>query len=147
MVVGMGERVKRITSEVSKYDRRLFAVRGANGMIRILRQADRLEASDFNLSVPDLARLNPQLVLCITDTWRPDGTPVDWGLEPIMAMIRGKDSWSSGYSYQGMCKRREDEEADKKRIRKNELRAAAADARQDFAKATNDINTAGMGRL
>ena len=113
-------------------------------MIRILRKADRLEASDYHQSEPELAHLNPQFILALTDTWKLNGQPVDWGLEPIMSQLRSMDRWSDSEQFNQMIKRREENEADQSRQKRNELRALAADSRRDFAKATNEINTAGL---
>lgn len=113
-------------------------------MIRILRKGDRLEASDYNQKEPELAGLNPQLILSLTHDWKPSGRPVNWGVEPVLEMLRSMDSWTDPRMFSRMVERRERMEVDSERSKRNEIRARAADMRSDFARATNDINTAGL---
>lgn len=137
----MDERLRQINRTVKAYDPTLLATRRANGMIMVLRRGDRLAASDFNQSEPELTHLNPQFILALTDTWKVDGIPVNRGLEPLLQELRSRDGWNDPNIYRDLKKRREQKEEDQARARKNEFRAIAADARKDFAKATNDINT------
>lgn len=113
-------------------------------MIRILRKGDRLEASDFNQSEPEIADLNPQLILSLTHDWKPSGQPVEWGIEPVLERLRSMDSWTDPSMFTRMVSKRERMESDKARSKSNEIRARASDMRQEFARATNDFNTAGM---
>jgi len=142
----MSGRVKRITEVVKQYDRRLFA-NEALGKVMIMRQADRVEASDYNQSAPDIARLNPQLVFALTHNWNVHGSPVEWGLEPIMAQLRSMDGWSDPGMFKDMVKKRERDEADKQRSNRNDIRARAADMRTEFARSTNDINTGSLNKV
>lgn len=132
-------RVIRVNQEVRKYDRDLFAYRGGNGAILILRKANRLDASDYNQSLPNLASLNPQLVLALTDNWRVDGVPCDQGLEPIMDRIKFMDLWSKEGVLEKLRKNREAEEDNRKRTFRNNVGAMAADMRSEFARATNNL--------
>lgn len=142
----MSGRVRRINEVVSQYDRKLFA-QAAGEKVLILRRGDRLEASDFNQSAPDLARLNPQLVLALTHNWKVDGKPVEWGLEPLMHQLKSMDSWADPDMYRNMVKKRERDQAEEERALKNDIRARAADMRKEFARATNDVNTASLEKL
>jgi GTPase involved in cell partitioning and DNA repair len=137
----MDWQVTRINQEVKRYDKTLFAHRNMNNTILILRKADRLEASDYNQIEPNLASLNPQLILALTDNWKANGKNCDRGIEPVMQMIRSMDTWSKEDQLPIMRKKREEEEEQKKRSFRNNVGALAADIRKDFAKATNDIST------
>lgn len=139
----MDQRLSRITQEVRRYDRRLFGFRASNGMIQILREAEKLDASD----APDevvVSNPHPQFILALTHDWTLQGKPVEWGLEPIMTKLRSMDSWLEDKILDKMRKRREQEAEDSKRVEKNNIRAMAADVRKDFAKATNEINVASL---
>jgi hypothetical protein len=86
-----------------------------------------------------ILRPNPQFILALTDNWKLDGNPVDWGVEPLGRMLRSMDAWNNDSYFSEMVKRREMEEEDRNRMRMNEFRAIAADSRRDFAKATNEF--------
>ncbi len=135
----MDWKVLRVNQEIKKHDPTLFAYRTAKGAILILRKADRLAASDYNQTLPELSSLNPQLVLALTDTWRPDGNPVDMGLELILDQLKSMDMWNQWNILERVSKNRETEEDNRKRSFKNNVGALAADMRHDFAKATNDV--------
>lgn len=143
----MFTRVSRINEVVKKYDRRLYAIQIPQGMIQIHRQADRMEASDFNQEIPETAHLFPQFIFALTDTWKLQGQPVDWGIEPIRQKLRQLDSWRDDSHYARIVENRDRIARDKDRMHKNELRATALDMRRDFAKATNDINTSSLAKI
>ena len=142
----MSGRVRRITEVIRQHDQKLFA-HASGERVLILRKGDRLAASDYNQSTPDLARLNPQLVLALTHNWKVDGQPVEWGLDPLMRQLQSMDSWADPDMFRNMVKKRERDSADKERSGQNEFRARAADMRSEFARATNDINTASLAKL
>jgi hypothetical protein len=136
-------RVSKITYEVRKYDRKLFAIRVSNGMIQIVREAEHRGASD--IAGDDVSHIqHPQFILALTDDWTLQGNPVEWGLEPIMAKLNKMDSWKQEKILDKMRAAREREEEVKKQSNRNEIRARAADLRREFAKVTDDINTASL---
>lgn len=143
----MDERVRRLSDLVQGYDRDLYAFRASNGMLQIHRKANRLEASDYNQEEPQLAHLNPQFILALTDTWTLDGQPVEWGLEPLMCKLKEMDSWRSDTEIKGLRRKRERAKEIQANSKRNESRAMAADLRRDFAKATNEINTSTLEKV
>ncbi len=143
----MDWRTIRINQEIRKLDRRLSASRTPKGTIMILREPDRLAASDYNQINTDGTVHFSQFILALTDTWNLRGKAVDRGIEPILEQLRGMDSWTTSGIYEDMRKRRERNEADQERIQNNEIRARASDMRRDFAKATNDINTSTLEKV
>jgi hypothetical protein len=136
----MGWRIKRLTQELQKHDRCLFAQETSNGMVQVWRKADRWGAADLLREETGFSQ-PLQFITALTDNWKLDGIPVDHGIDPLMFRIRQMDSWQQGTQLEAMRKRRDSEDEDRKRQRNNENRAIAADLRKDFAKATNDINT------
>lgn len=137
----MDWRVKRITEELKKHDRNLFAMRTNTGMVQVWRKAERWAAAENLYGEFDRSSNPMNFITALTDNWKLDGEPVDRGIEPLMHMLRNMDSWTRGSQLDQMRKRREKEKEDLDRQKRNEIRALAADSRKDFAKATNDINT------
>lgn len=130
---------KRIERAVKAYDPKLYVLKTPKGMLQVYREPEKslgLFKPDASGSIP-----TPMLVICLTHNWKLDGTPVSWGIEPIMQQLRSMDSWGDSVSFEQMRERRERAERDEARQRTNEFRAIAADMRRDFARATNDINT------
>jgi len=139
----MSWRLTRYTQELKKHDPCLFAVESAPGAVQVWRKAGKWEASE--LFPEESGQSQPiQFITALTDTWKPDGIPVDRGIEPLMFKIRQMDTWNRGPELEAMRNRREKEKEDKKRQNKNEIMARAADLRKDFAKAVNDINTSSL---
>ncbi len=112
-------------------------------MIQIHRHGERLSDCDFD---PEFGPSGPAsyFICALTDNWTLQGKPVDWGIDPVMNRIRDMDLWGSNHSLDKMRERREKLKADKDNSQRNETRAIAADMRKDFARATNDINTASL---
>lgn len=125
--------VGRYTKIVRKHDRALYAV-DAGSCLQIHRKADSIHQTFFS------SPMN-QYVLSLTDNWKPDGNPVEWGEVPLLEMLSSMDTWRSSTDLGELRQRRERDEELRKNSIKNEIRARAADLRKDFARATNDINT------
>lgn len=124
---------------VKRYDRKLYVIKTHQSMHQIWREGDRPDCATDSLDGDYVLRPNPQFILPLTDDWTLKGKPVEWGKEPLRAMLRSMDSWSDDSHYQKMVKRRDEMKADTERQRKNDYRAKALDLRKDFAKLTNDI--------
>lgn len=141
----MDWRIKRITQELQKHDKSLFAVK-TNLMTQVWRKAEKWSASDVD---PDEAdSFNPtQFILALTDNWNLDGTSVEWGLDPIMKRIQEMDLWTKDSYLDGMRKEREKNKAMRDRALKNEMKARAYDMRKEFAQATNEINTSTLEKV
>lgn len=140
-------RTHRVTTLVKRYDPKLYAFEASNGMLQILREADRLAASDYFQHEPGDSRPFPQFILALTDDWSLQGNPVEWGLEPIAAKIREMDSWHREDFYRRMVKHRERVQEMKDKARRNKFRDIATEMRREFAKTCNDINTATLEKV
>lgn len=140
----MSEALRRLNRRLKAYDRSLFAIKASNGMMQIYRRPDRIELCDYVPSYSSEAAIQAQFILALTDSWTLQGSPVEWGIEPVMKMLQSMDSWRDDTQLDQLKKNREQARENKERTLKNELRARAADMRRDFAKATNDINTSNL---
>jgi len=130
-------KVSQLTRVLRSYDRHLYAVKLPNGLVQVRRKAERQEQTAFGL-IDAPTMISDHLILSLTDDWKPNGNPVDRGIEPVMEMIRGMDAWHDDSYFGRMLDRRDAEKNDRDRQQKNHIRAIAADGRKDFAKATND---------
>lgn len=129
-------RAERLTQVVRQYDKSLYVKRNP--------VAERLEVwrQDIPRDLFGLAlsrRDSDQMVLTITDDWTIKGSPVDWGIEPILWKLKSMDSWRDDSYFDKMVKDRDKVDELKQRRMRNEIRAGAADIRKEIAKATNDI--------
>lgn len=137
----MDWRVRRISKELKKYDKKLYAIRTREGMIQIFREGQRIQDSCYDEQSVDsyILRPFPQFILALTHNWRVTGRPVDWGIEPLMKQMMSMDTWKEDRMYEKLCENREREVEIKKQSEKNEMRALIADSREDFKKAANDL--------
>lgn len=131
----MWGRAQRISEVVKRYDSALYAVAAPKG-IQVHRRLEKYVAPTADVNGSSTQSL---FILALTDTWHLSGTPVDWGVEPLMLELRSRDQWNQDRAFDEMIRRREAMEADRIRGRKNQFRAVAADMRREFAEATNDI--------
>lgn len=143
----MGARVQRINRELQWYDRELFASELAPGNVRIYRKARRWDCHAWGGAVLKISRVQPLLVLSLTDNWSMNGNPVEWGLEPIMDRLKEIDDWRNPRRHEELEKKEQRRDEIKKQSQRNELKATAYDLRREFAKATNDINTATVEKI
>lgn len=138
----------RINQEIKKHDAKLFVFRDPVTDSRyICREPDRLEASDYNQYLSDGSELRTQFILGFTSDWTMRGSSVEWGIEPVMQRLLEMDSWRDDSMGDSLRKERERKKEDRARMRRNDIRATAADLRKEFAKATNDVNTSSLDKI
>lgn len=139
-------RARKITKELQKYDRLLYA-KDDGKAIRIFRVGKEFREEKFNnTSFLNLVR-NDHLVMSLTDTWGVRGHRVDWGIEPIMARIKALDLWNSDNLSEEFFKNEEIEEKSKERQMRNNIESFLYEFKSQFAKATDGINTSTLDKL
>lgn len=79
------------------------------------------------------------MVLVLTDDWTDLGTPVEWGIEPVLNRIKAMDLWRDDQKINRLQAEQERKEQDRKRMQRNEMMAVASELRKDFARATDDV--------
>lgn len=138
-------RVKSLTRALKEHDRDLFAERAPNGRIDVYRKC--YEWDNYSYEGKSLRVLvkRPHIIISLTEDWRPESTPVNWGIEPVLLKLKMSDGWNRDI-YSMLLANRERDEKTRARSRQNEFRALAADARRDFAKATNDFNVSTLDK-
>lgn len=132
------DRASRLTEVVRHYDRSLYVVKSGE-MLQLWRR----EYPVDKLGIPTSSRPEEHFILALTSDWTLKGTPVDWGIEPLMNRIKDMDAWRDDTYYEKMMDDREQEDKLKKRRFKNNMRALAYDSRRDIAKASDDIRFGG----
>ena len=144
----MDAKLRQISKLLKRYDSDLFPKRFLDGSMGIMRK--RKSYSRYRLQTGStLWFINywDDLVIPVTDNWLESGRPVDQGIEPIYWQLLKTDSWRDDGDYDRFCNQRERKKQDRERHWRNEVRALAADCRQDFARATNDINTSTLEKV
>lgn len=142
----MAHRAKRITDAIQALDYELYA-KDDGVAIRIYRKCKELrsEALTPDVQVLNVVR-NDHLVMSLTDTWGVKGKRVDWGIEPILARIKALDLWNSNNMATEFFAQEEQDAKSKERKLRNSTEDFLYDFKDQFAKATNDINTSGFSK-
>ncbi len=142
----MDWKVTRLTQELKKHDRTLFAKKTESEMVQVWRRAEKWSAAD--LFYEQTSSSNPmQFILALTHDWSLQGKSVDWGIDPVMTKIQEMDLWSKESFLSDLRKERERAKDVREQSKRNEIRARAADMRKDFAQATNEINTSTLEKV
>lgn len=122
------DKAKTLTVYLKRYDSELFAVCNKPPRIDVYRQnRDKLSP--------------PHLIFSLTDTWTPEGTPVDWGVEPVIARLRAIDLWNSGITADQIIEEHQKAKESEAKDFRNNVESFLLDFRRQFAKATDGINT------
>lgn len=118
---------------VKEIDPKLFAITHKAGRIDIYRRSE-------------TGANPPHLIFCLTEDWSPRTEPVPWGAMPIRERLRAIDVWTRGEKeYFDEFEKQDIKVAEtKERDFRNTTEAFLKDFRRQFAKATDDINTANM---
>lgn len=135
----------QITRAIQGYDPKLYAVKGYEDRIDILRKGYRYETYDVDGVLLTVPVEEPHRVISLTDTWGALGKPVEWGIEPILAKIQACDLWKRDVGGEVIANREKQKE-DQDRKRKNDIEGFLIDNRRMFAKAFDGINTSSLDK-
>ena len=91
----MIRREQRLNQIVKQYDPYLFIMRGSDEKLYLHRNVVRWDSYDVDGSVLHCSRLDPVMIMALTDTWTPQGKSVDWGIEPLLMRLKEIDSHRS----------------------------------------------------
>ena len=130
----MFHRLAEINRVIKAYDRLLFAGEAKLGRIDIMRK------SQFDVTPP-------HYLFSLTDNWRANGMPRDWGLEVILNRLKAHDLWRDDTFVERWIAQHEKDEESKERDRRNSIEAFFYDFRSQFKKTFSDVNTANMKKL
>jgi hypothetical protein len=134
-------RLDWITRGIRHYDRELYAGLSLHGVPCIFRRTKTVERHEVDECVIFKIIDQPHFVFALTDTWTIKGTPVDWGLEPILARLKECDLHK-----RDIAKEIEEQDAKveqaKSRALRNDAEAFFSDERRRMAKSWNDLNLA-----
>lgn len=132
-------RAVTLTRHLKQYDRDLFASLEVHP-----------ELSDKVIYVcrHNAARPHePYFIFALTDDWTAKGKPRDWGIEVVMNRIRAIDLWKNETVVDRLMKDYTKQAESDDRAMRNSMESFLYEFRRDFAKATNHINTANLGKL
>lgn len=140
-------REKSLTQKLKAYDRELLVRRNEKGILCVYRKSNMFDRFDFRGKKLYVSRSFDQYIMALTDNWNTLGTPVDWGIEPLLCRIKAMDLWANPQISAELITSYEKAEETKKRDLGNNVESFLRDFRRQFAKATNDINTSTLNKL
>lgn len=131
-------RAERVTEYIKQHDRKLFCAPNAAGTLCIWRKVDRLETYDVDGLSITFALPDQHLVTYLTDTWTQKGTPVEWGLLPIMDRIREIDLWANEKMVHNLIKDYEKKAEEDRKARNDKHEEFSEILRDDFKHSFGD---------
>ncbi len=142
----MWERKDLITEKIKGYDRELYCDRSPQGPLVIYRKGHRYEPMEVNGVTIHYQIPSPHYVFALTDTWVVTGTPVEWGIEPILARLKAMDLWRDHNIIEEHTENYYKGEESKARDQRNSIESFLYEFRSQFARATNGINTSSLDK-
>lgn len=126
-------RAYKITKELKKHKSDLFCKLGDDQKLHIYQE-----------------RFPEDIYVCsLTDNWNKNGEPCDWGILPIINKLKAHDMASDGgVEFWNMIVKDYEKNAEsKRRDFDNSVESFLYEFRPQFARATNDVNTACLAKL
>ena len=139
-------RAQRITNALKAHDYKLYCDKNKEGTLCVYRKSLKFDAYQIDDKVVIDVRPSPHFIFALTDNWKTNGVPQDWGIEPIMTRIREIDGWNRDVAGELIKQYEKDERAADREV-DNNIEAFVKDYRRTFAKATDHINTANMTKI
>lgn len=131
--------ITRLTRELRKFDRDLFARRDGE-FVNVYRWRKFYQRHDLEggtaLFVVDR---QPGYIMSLTSNWSLTGKPVAWGIEPIMQRIQEIDAHNRDV-YANLMAEREKAEKSKERAESGHFEDIARETRNEFKQAFADYN-------
>lgn len=144
----MGEAITDLyTRHLRRHDRDLYAARNKSGVICVYRKGWRYEpVLDSDELTLYASVFSPQYVLALTDTWKTNGAPCEWGVDRLLERVREIDLATNPDLLVRMEKENEKRDESKARDFRNETESMLYESRDAFKKAFNDINTSTLSK-
>ena len=141
----MDSKVSYINRIVKGYDRKLFAKRVAE---RIIVYRKHYVGRSYDLDGSTLIALEsaPQFVLALTHDWQFNGSPREWGWEPIRKRLKDMDYWENENFLDKLEAEEEKQSEEKQKDLKNSMEAFWSDQYSRVKKSWGDINTSCMSK-
>lgn len=127
-----------LTRHLKKYDSKLYCA-PINGVLCVWRKSYCFDCFDFDEQTYHYSKLAPFYIFALTDNWKPNGKPVEWGIEVVMDRIRRIDDWNRD-TYKEMIDYNEKQDEAKERGRKSMHEDVAREMKPAFAKAFDEFN-------
>lgn len=127
-------RVKDITKALKTYDGCLYAQETKLGRLDVYRK------STFGCNPP-------HFLFSLTDTWQPQGTPIDYGIDTVLNRVKAHDLWRDDGFIENWIKNHEAFKESQERERKNSIESFLYDFRSQFKKTFSDVNTANLEKI
>lgn len=139
-------RTRILTEHLRRYESKLYAIRDdKTKAIHVMREGTIVCGPFEHEGIKYLyTKPSPHFIMALTDNWNVRGTPVDWGIEPLLARLQEIDSWNRGRTVDDLIKSYEKRDASMARDRMNQHESWAYDHRSLFKKDWKDINTSNL---
>lgn len=137
----------RINQILKKHDEKLFLNKNYKGELQIMREKYVSNTYSFDNRVLTVYEPNHVYIMSLTEDWTSKTAPVDWGLEAISRRLKEIDGWNPDSVISQMRKENEKVDKSKKRDFENKVESFAYEWRDEFKKATSDINTSNLKKL
>lgn len=141
----MDAREREMTRHLKAYDPALLCKRaGLDGPYCVLQKSVTWDSYRFGGHTLTYSRPTLNLVFALTDTWTKQGTPRDWGIEPVIQRVQEHSFDRHEKQFAELMASYEKQRLSDDKDRRNKTEAFLHDFRRGFAKATNDINTSSL---
>jgi hypothetical protein len=127
-------KLSTLNRNLRNYDSCLYAVEHRLGRYDVYRKSS-------------LACNPPHFLFSLTDSWKPDGRPCDYGVDVVLNRVKAQDLWRDDSFVERYLAETEKQEEAKERDFRNNIESFLYDFRRQFARATNDINTSSLAKI
>jgi len=135
-----------LTKELKKYDSKLFVKRDDQGALAVYRKITRSDHFYFDGNTFVYTSDEPHFVCRLTHNWKPEGYPVDWGIEPLMRRITSLDYWRASDIEEKVQRHNEKVDELLKKDRSNIFDEATETFARDVSKIADQYNFSGVDK-
>lgn len=138
-------RTSRLTRALQTHDRELYCAKDKNGVMGVYRRGHRWVTDRLGSSVIGVLTFSPHFIFALTDNWRTNGKPVDWGIEPVLARIKALDLWNRDIASEVIEQNEKIDESNKRDL-SNSIESFCYEFRDHFKRAFGDTRIANMDK-
>ena len=140
------DRVNQITKFIKRHDRELYCEKHREGKLCVYRNSKRWEFYDIgDGNTLSVARSTPFFILALTDDWRFNSPPREWGLEPIFNRLKEMDLWNRDI-VSDIEENHRKEDLSSERDMKNKIEGQLYEMHSTVKKSLSDINTSTLSK-
>lgn len=132
--------MRSLNDALIRFDPKLIARRGDKGLVTVFRKVKRYDSFRWSEGILTYVKEVEVPVIYLTENWNRSGRIVERGILNVLSRLQEIDSWNRVRLFEDLQKANEKADKSIERSKQEDLKDHLSEKRDQFVRATSDIN-------